>query len=446
MRLPNLLATPRRRLFAFFLLYMAEGIPNGFTGTAVATQMRRGGLDPAAIGAFIGALYLPWALKWTVGPVVDVISSDRWGRRRLWILLTQSAMVVTLLCAAPVDYAGNLGLFTTILLVLNIFSATQDVAIDALAVNVLTEHERGLANGLMFGGAYLGGAVGGAGVLFLTPHVGFQTTFFFVAAVIAVITLVVAVPMRELPGPPRPPVIGSRLAAVGRDIAAFAHDAFRAFIGTRAALLAVGVAMLPIGAYALGLALQSNLAVELGLDDTRIGWLSLWSTILSSVFCVVGGWLSDKLGRRRMLSLFVAGMCVMTAVLAFGMKSHGWIMPVDPTLPDRPQPPEALVSLFWTVVLIYSAFNGLMYGTSTALFMDVTTPRVAATQFTAYMAMGNLAISYSANWQGHAAERWGYPVTLGLDAVLGLACLAFLPFMALRKKSAAPHKVNARGA
>jgi PAT family beta-lactamase induction signal transducer AmpG len=434
--LPDLLATRRRRLLAFFLLYMAEGIPNGFTGTAVATQMRRQGLDPAVIGAFIGALYLPWAFKWTVGPVVDVISSDRWGRRRTWIVATQSLMVLTLLCAAPVDFAGNLGLFTAVLLALNVFSATQDVAIDALACNVLTAQERGLANGLMFGGAYLGGAVGGAGVLFLTPYVGFRTTFFFVAAVIALITLVVAVPMRETPGPPRLAAAGSRLAAVGRDISAFARDALRAFLGTRAALLAVGVAMLPIGAYALGLALQSNLAVELGLDDTRIGWLSLWSTILSSAFCVLGGWLSDKLGRRRMLSLFVLGMCVCTAVLAAGMHRHGWIMPVDPSLPDRPLPSVGLVELFWIVVLVYSAFNGLMYGTSTALFMDVTTPRVAATQFTAYMAMGNLAISYSANWQGHAAERWGYPTTLGMDAVLGLACLLFLPFMALRKKNA----------
>ena len=48
-----------------------------------------------------------------------------------------------------------------------------DEAIDALAVNVLKEDERGLANGLMFGGAYLGKTIGGAGVLFLTPYVGF---------------------------------------------------------------------------------------------------------------------------------------------------------------------------------------------------------------------------------------------------------------------------------
>jgi MFS family permease len=140
-----------------------------------------------------------------------------------------------------------------------------------------------------------------------------------VAAFIALITLLVAVPMRETPGPPRAVAAGSRLAAVAREVAGFARDAGRAFLGSRAALLAVGVAMLPIGSYALGLSLQSNLAVELGLADAQIGWLSLWSTILTAVFCVGGGWLSDKLGRRRMLSIFVLGMSLSTIALAIGL-------------------------------------------------------------------------------------------------------------------------------
>ena len=61
--------------------------------------------------------------------------------------------------------------------------------------------------------------------------------------------------------------------------------------------------------------------------------------------------------------------------------------------------------------------------------MDVTNPLVAATQFTAYMALLNLVISYSAAWQGWAAERWGYPITLVADAVLGLLCLAVIPLI-----------------
>ena len=56
----NLLATRRGRLVAFFLLYVTEGIPLGFTAVAVATYMRTRGVDPAAIGTFVATLYLPW--------------------------------------------------------------------------------------------------------------------------------------------------------------------------------------------------------------------------------------------------------------------------------------------------------------------------------------------------------------------------------------------------
>lgn len=67
--LPNLLATRRGRFTAFFFLYVTEGLPLGFTATAVATQMRRQGLGPSEIGIFVGTLYLPWAWKWVMGPL-----------------------------------------------------------------------------------------------------------------------------------------------------------------------------------------------------------------------------------------------------------------------------------------------------------------------------------------------------------------------------------------
>ena len=47
---------------------------------------------------------------------------------------------------------------------------------------------------------------------------------------------------------------------------------------------AVLFALLPAGAMALSLSLQSNLSVELGLSDREIATLSLWSTILSEAF------------------------------------------------------------------------------------------------------------------------------------------------------------------
>jgi len=425
----DLLATTRGRILAFFLLYVTEGIPLGFTATAVATQMRRQGLGPAEIGAFVGSLYLPWALKWIAGPIVDTITVRRFGRRRFWIILMQLGMIATLLAAMPVDFARNLHLFTALIFVHNLFGATQDVAIDALAVNVLPEDERGRANGFMFGGAYLGQAIGGSGVLFLTPLIGFPNTFFMVCAWIAMVTLFVAIPMREPAGPPAAPVAGPALARIAGEVGAFLRDSVRAFFGTRAALVGVLFALLPGGAYALGLALQSNLAVELGLDDAQVGALNLWSSLISGGFCIVGGYLSDRFGRRGTLAWTMAATGIPTLALAWSMQHHGWIHTVAVDAPGRATPAAALVQMFWVSVLVYNVFQGLYYGIRTALFMDVTTPRVAATQFTAYMALMNLAISYSAAWQGWAIEHWGYPLTLTADALFGLVCLACLPFM-----------------
>ena len=434
--LPDLLATRKGRLTAFFLLYVTEGIPLGFTATAIAAQMRRQGLGPEAIGAFVASLYLPWAFKWAFGPFVDTFTSERFGRRRVWIFAMQLGMVGTLLAAMKIDFVHQIGLFTAIILLHNVFGATQDVAIDALAVGVLPEEERGSANGFMFAGASIGQAIGGAGVLFLTATMPFQATYGFVCAAIFLITVFVVLPLKE------PPLSAVDAAArkvrnVGKELVVFMVDTWRAFTGTRAALVGVVVALLPAGAYALSLALQSNLAVELGLDDNEVAQLNLYSTVIFAPACILGGWLSDRFGRRSTLALFIFLTVVPTLWLAWTMWRAGWIMPVDMKQADRPQPSHLLIVTFWTATIVYNVFQGLYYGVRSALFMDVTNPAVAATQFTAYMALMNLCISYTAYWQGFAVTRWGYPTTLVIDSVVGLVGLLLLPLMKPRPKEAA---------
>ena len=101
---------------------------------------------------------------------------------------------------------------------------------------------------------------------------------------------------------------------------------------------------------------------------------------------------------------------------------------------NRPAPPPVLLTTFWMAVISFNIFQGLYYGVRSAMFMDVTTPAVAATQFTAYMALSNLVITYTSWWQGLSIVRWGYPVTLALDAAFGLVVLIFLPWMKPRPK------------
>ena len=435
MQLPNLLATRLGRLTAFFFLYITEGIPLGFAATAVATQLRRQDVGPAEIGAFVGSFYLPWAFKWAFGPIIDVFTSERLGRRRGWILGTQLMLIITLLSCTALNLPAQLGVLTGVLLVHNSFGAMQDVAIDALAVNTLAEDERGLANGVMFAGAAIGTAVGGSGVLFLMPVIGLSGGFVFVAGCIALVSVFIVLPLKETPTPHaerRAAGLGAALAEMKQ----FSMQAFRSFLGTRGAFAGVFFALLPAGAMSLGLALQSNLSVEVGMNDDEVAWLQLWTNVISAAAMVVGGLLSDKWGRRKTLFVYLALMSLPVLYLMGVLIEHQWIFPAAQSAGAvKRVAPAALVSAVWTATLLYAVANGLMYGTRSAIFMDVTNPAVAATQFTAYMAMMNLAISYSATWQGIAIEALGYPKTLLIDAITGPLCLLLLPLI---KTSSSP--------
>jgi MFS transporter, PAT family, beta-lactamase induction signal transducer AmpG len=435
--MPNLMATPRGRLTAFFCLYLTEGIPLGFTATAIGTHMRRMGLGPAEISTFVAALYLPWAWKWAIGPIVDVIAPRRFGRRRAWIIAMQLGMIATLGMAMPVDFVDELGLFTALILAHNVFGATQDVAIDALACEVLDEKERGLANGLMFGAAYLGQTIGGPGSLFLSDYlkkfysddVALKASFAMVIVVLLLVNILVAWPLKEATPPPKPPSLEPPIKVAGREILQFMKDAWRSFTSSRGALVAVFFALLPAGALSLNFAAGNSLAVELGFKDSELAMMGMFGTVLSGVACILGGRLSDVLGRRKIILACYLTTSLLTVVMALELQGHGWILPLASEQIGSRVGAETLLAFYWTLNLVFAIPQGFAYGVKSAIFMDVTNKAVAATQFTAYMALSNFATSMSARWMGSAVEGWGYPKTMMLDAGLGLLCLLCLPFL-----------------
>lgn len=427
----NLLATKAGRLTAFFCLYVTEGLPLGFAASAIAVYMRRGGLSVEEMGAFVGALYAPWGFKWLFGPFVDLLGSKRLGHRRGWILLAQGILILTLLIASTIDYTEHLRMFTLVMVLGSAVSALQDVAIDALAVSRLREEERGLGNGLMFAGAFVGQALGGSGMLYLAGATGsLQSTFYAVAGMVTVVWLGCVFLIDE--GDAAPPASGANLAEVGRAVSAYVKTALAAVFGSTRSIAAVALALLPASAMALGLALQSALAVEIGLTDEQIATLGLLGAIGAASGSVLGGLISDKLGHRRTLAVYVGLTILPTALLAWQMQQVGWIVALSPEDAAGRIAPTSLVSAFWGVTIFYGFASGLTYGTRMAIFMSVCTPAVAATQFTAYMAGANLAISYSAAWQGTSVERWGYPTTLALDCLAAIAGLLVLPLVGPR--------------
>ncbi len=446
---PNLLASRKGRLGGFFCLYIAEGLPQGFTATAVALEFKRMGMTGAAIGVFLATIMLPWAWKWIVGPLVDNFHLKQFGRRKQWIVAAHVGMVVTLVAsillfpgvthgADGVKIYTGLGLFTGMLLLHNVFSACQDVAIDALACTALPVEERGVANGLMFAGAQTGAALGGAGVLYLKASFGFTLASFIVpVALVAIMGMVVLLifehhiktPDDVEPAPHTP-------AHVGKRIGSYLLLLLRVFFTTKRGIIGLIVAVLPCGGMALSLTVSTVLAPTLGMHDKEIADLSLVSSVVFTVCCMAGGFLSDRFGRRLTLSVFALATIVPTLWMGWKLHEAGWHTPPVASADGSWPKHEALISAWWIATMVFSVFNGLMYGIRTALFMDIIEPRVAATHFTAFMALLNLTTVYSYAWQGMAvtsvaAGGWGltYLQIFAIDAALGSLFVFVLPFL-----------------
>jgi MFS family permease len=435
---PNPLESVWGRSIAFFAFYFIDGVLIAFMATAIALRMRDRNVGPTEIGIFVAALYLPASWKWLFGPLVDLCYSKRLGRRRGWILGTEALMIVTLLAAMPIDFVVEIKLFTAAMMLVNFFAAMQRIAVNALACNILTDRERGTANGMMYAGAYLGQILGGSGVIFLSnclPSDSFHYMFVLVAGSVLAVMLFVALPLSEPEAESEANLQKTGLADFTAEVRGYANKAFQAFRSSRAALVGLLFAILPAGALSLSLSLGTNLMVEFGMSENQKSLMSLISILVAATASLAGGYFSDMFGRRKMLAIYIVGSALPALWLAFAMYRLGWIMPIDKNLGILPSAPSLLIGSYWAATLLGSACMGLLYSTRSALYMDICTPAVAATQFTAYMALINLTVVFSSSWQGWCVEKFGYPPALAFDAMLGMVSLPLLLFMSRQKRS-----------
>jgi PAT family beta-lactamase induction signal transducer AmpG len=408
-----------RRLATVALFYLSEGIPVGFVTIALAAHLRGQGGSLTTVGALVAATYAPWAFKWAWAPLVDLVHVRRFGHSRAWILLCQSAMVTTLAVLFASGLADNVTLLTSLVLVHNVFAATQDVAIDAMAVRVLPPDEVGSANGLMFGAQYLGMGIGGSGALYVSDVWGFNASLAFILTSMGLILVCVTIPLKEPAdtSSPSQPHAGPLVAAILGRLATFGRELrIAVFGGGLTSLTGALFALCPQGAMALGLATGTALQVDLKMSQATIASVALLTNVAGGLGAVAGGWLSDRTNRpRTWVGVGYVMSSVVTAWLSLRFTGTG-VTGLDQT---------ALV----IAIAAYTLAFGLARGASTGLFMRLTSPAVAATQFTAYMALFNLGSTYSSSWQGWYVDQFGYAAVLRLDALLGCVALLVLPWL-----------------
>lgn len=408
-----------RRASLLCLLYFCQGFPWGFATIALLAILSEAGHGKAETATVVALAILPWTFKFIWGPIIDSVRFPALGLRRPWIAFAQLMMAGTLLTAATsgaMDQDSTLQYLAWVFFVHNCFAALQDVATDALAVDLLLDSERGRVNGMMWGSKLGGIAFGGAGMATVIAHTSLQAAVLLQAIlVLAVMGFVVA--WRERPGEKLLPWTAGQ-AAPGVSSTAFGpmitlRELKRA-LSTRTTFMLVVVA----ATYSVAEGLYDPLTVEFFVQE--LGWTAqrfsvaqgTWGVLGELGGALLGGYLCDRYGRRRMARL---GFLMMgTTLLTFGLTLEAW---------GGSQYPH---------VLLLPLFKGSVAFTTVSmfsLFMRVSWTRAAATQFTLYMAMGNVAYAIGAKLNAWVELTGWSPGFAGLYVFGGL--LVIMPLVLL---------------
>ncbi len=129
------------------LLSFSSGLPLGLVWIAIPDWMRTVGVDIRIVG-LITLAQAPWTFKFLWSPLMDRYVPPFLGRRRGWTAIAQVALLaVTLMLAGVGGHPDAIWVVGALALAIAFASASQDIAIDAYAVDVLRPEEQGVAVG-----------------------------------------------------------------------------------------------------------------------------------------------------------------------------------------------------------------------------------------------------------------------------------------------------------
>jgi MFS transporter, PAT family, beta-lactamase induction signal transducer AmpG len=424
--LPSISENRNLRFFCVFIMYVAQGVPVGLFFFAIPAWLAASGASALEIGGFVSATALPWSLKFVNGFLMDRFAFLAMGRRRAWLIGAQIIMVVGLLGLAFANPSvTNIALLSAFSFAINTATTFQDVAIDGLAVDLVPDPERARANGLMFGGQSVGIASGTAVTGYAIPVYGFSIAVLG-TAILVVFVLAVILVVRERPGERLLPWSEGQASQtslsrhVGKWIPLF-KNAWSAML-TRESIL-VAMAMLMNGvAYGIYIGGMPMIATDIGgWTDAEFSALSASAALITGFLCIfVFGIFTDKVGTRRAAMLGFTS--IMLLCLAMVAAQANWASPT-------------FIRGFAIGFLSLNYFLSVVFA---AAAMRLCSVKVAATQFTLYMAVSNLGISIGGGSLGLLEDVGGYPAML-----IGMAAAAITGFILVCLTSRTPHQLEA---
>jgi PAT family beta-lactamase induction signal transducer AmpG len=418
------------RLSTLFILYVAQGVPIGLFWFAIPAWMAANGASAPDVGYVLGLTALPWTLKLVNGFIMDRYTFLAMGRRRIWIIGAQMVMIVLLVsCALIGPGATDISLLAFAGFVVNMATTFQDVAVDGMAVDIMEEAERARASGMMFGGQSIGIAAATAVSGLAIARLGPSAAYLLSASVIGAITLHMLL-LRERAGERRVPWSAGDVHPHNSAIhvGAWWPILKRTVVSMVRPVSLLWLPVLLVRGFHFGMFTAITPLIGTG----NVGWSEVHVTsvvgtaqlVAGILGLTLGGWLGDTFGARRStIAMFVALM-MLSATMWFGVANWG-----DPTY-------------FTAFVYAWYGLDVLITVAALPISMRLCDPRVAATQFTLYMATANFGISIGAWVFGFSRGFGGLPMMFVVVFALHLVGLMLVLLVKFPRGTAVKDQVT----
>lgn len=392
----------RLRYFTFFYLYLMQGIPAGFALTAIANYLVGKGVSSSSVGTFISIVGLPWIMQFVWGPLIDRYQYSVIGHRKHWVVLTQvAAFLASLTLLFVKNPASQLSLMSLVFFTHSIFASVQDASVDAMAISLVPDQEKGRLNAFMRGGFLIGMSFGAAFLAYVLHKAGFHLAALIQSVTLLVFTIITFFIKLEETDPLLPSFSHkNKLPSDEQNpsVKKVFKDLWNAMTG-KLSLQTFGIIALVYTCSSIFVRSYSyHLIHVLQWPSHKVSILQgSYGSIITLAVILAGGIIADRIGAGKMQ------VKVMWSISLFLLLFNG-------------------IYVFWhlktvatTGLLLWSLADPLFSVAAFPVLMNLCADHIEGSQFTAYMALINFCDvvgSYFTGWALHVVAA----------PLLGFAC------------------------
>ena len=392
----------KKDVLLFLGLGLSCGAPLNLLAKTLSIWTRELGIDLKTIGLF-SLVLLPYSLRFLWAPLVDRLNLpilSRLGRKKAWGVLFQVGLMISFIQISFLNPVSSLQALFVWCFIAAFFAASQDIVVDALRIDTLTDERLKEGSALYQFGYRMGLLITGAGVIALSTYLPWGVCYFLSTGLV-LLGLLCLFFIKEPHSVSQPMSFRTGVLAPFLDFMKHHHWL----------LLIVFIILYKVCNAVLG-RMADPFYLSNGFSKNEIalvsGAIGPWITMIG---VIAGGFLMLRLDYYK--SLLLLGCFEIFTSFAFALLAF-----VGPSL-----------GLFFAVIVFDNIIGGMGGAVFVAFLSSLCSKNYSATQYALLSSLTMFSVSVLASQSGVLAESLGWEAFFIMTGFLMLPALGLLFFL-----------------